>query len=78
MKVAICTPVYHDPSYHYTVSLANLLTVSAGTSIGYFTSRGSLVALRRNLIAERALSCGADWLLWIDADRDRWVAKYGF
>ena len=69
MKVAICTPVYHDPSYHYTVSLANLLTVSAGTSIGYFTSRGSLVALRRNLIAERALSCGADWLLWIDADQ---------
>jgi hypothetical protein len=71
VKVAICTPVYHDPSYHYTVSLAELLTVSVSTqvNIGYFTSRGSLVAVRRNIIAELALRRGADWLLWIDADQ---------
>lgn len=69
MRVAICTPVYHDPSYHYTRSLAEMLTVSNGLNIGYFTSRGSLVALRRNVIAERALRQGADWLLWIDADQ---------
>jgi hypothetical protein len=69
VKVAICTPVYHDPSYHYTFSLANLLLASRGINIGYFCSRGSVVAFRRNITAERALGAGADWLLWIDADQ---------
>lgn len=68
MKVAICTPVHSDPKWHYTVSLANLLTQTRGVDLGYFATQGTSVARRRNELARSALDAGADWLFWLDAD----------
>jgi hypothetical protein len=70
VKIAICTPFYRDPSYHYTRSLVPLVAAAtlAGAEIGYFTRQGSLVSIQRNLIAEAAVENGFEWLLWLDAD----------
>jgi hypothetical protein len=70
VKIAVCTPLYRDPSYHYTRSLM-MLTIAAtkaGADLGYLTRQGSMITLSRNMIAEEALNNGFEWLLWLDAD----------
>lgn len=70
MKVAICTPCYGDPSYHYTHSLVQLLIYTAGKiDLIYVARKASVIAIQRTIIARTALEEGADWLLWLDADQ---------
>jgi hypothetical protein len=71
MKVAICTPVYGDPTAQYTSCLVQLaihtIRKAPQIDLSYVSFSGHLIAAR-NKVAETALNRGADFLLWIDAD----------
>lgn len=73
MNVAICTPVYADPSFYYVRSLVPLLihTQRQQPKLGLTLhfDQGSGVSVIRSFIAAKAIAEGADWLLWIDADQ---------
>jgi hypothetical protein len=71
VKVSICTPVYQDPSYAYTTSLAGLLLRPrpADLDLQCIHARGPAVCVNRNSMAAAALESGSDFILWIDADQ---------
>ena len=79
MKVAICTPCYRDVTGEYAGSLANMLLYTSEPRIIFngeataprfqiFISSSSLLPQLRNMLAADAVECGANYLLWIDAD----------
>lgn len=69
MKVAICTPVYRDTHWRYTESLANLLLRSPSVQFVCNIIPGHFIGDQRNLLAERSMEQGAEWLFWLDSDQ---------
>ena len=80
LKIALCVPCHGDTKGKFTQSLANMLihfysanfTTPDGTPIErelevFMVSCSMLTEGRHKLVAE-ALSWGADWMLWLDAD----------
>jgi hypothetical protein len=76
VKVAICVPHYGDTVKSvFAYSLANLTGYVGGnprSDIGRIElqlfMKPGLLPMVRNEIKDDALRCGADWLLWLDAD----------
>ena len=71
MKIAVCIPVHGDTKARFTLSAMGLTarTMAAiSPEMQFFLSTGSTLPELRNQLAKEALSTGADWLLWLDAD----------
>jgi hypothetical protein len=80
MKIAICTPAYLSVTGHYALSLARMINwtlreaeiVVDGARVipdlQLFMRQGSLLPRTRNSLARDAVTWGADYLLWVDAD----------
>ena len=76
MRVIICVPSFDDWKADFALSLCGLLRyldanpLSDGSRIESFVLnlRGSVISRSRELLAEKALTLEADWLLWLDSD----------
>lgn len=79
MKLAICTPVYSTVMMDYASSLADMIHYTDRAEIIFndqpspaefhtFMAQSSVLPQVRNALVQSALSCGANYLLWIDSD----------
>lgn len=79
MKIAVCTPHYGDVTAGYAFSLATMLVRTAKTQFNYngtimapetnvFMATSSVLPQLRNILIQRAVRWGANYLLWVDAD----------
>ncbi len=79
MKIAICTPHYADVHAEYAYSLAKMVmrTIQARIvfndketvpQIEIFMMSLSGLAAMRNMLTDKALAWGANYILWADAD----------
>jgi hypothetical protein len=79
MKIAVLLPMYRAPRWQFVHSLAQLLVFSSKLTVNYrgnaapldleiISASGSVIAYSRNHLAEQALHCGADAMLWLDDD----------
>src|SRR5687768_2511608 len=79
MKIAICVPVHGDTKAKFTASLARMLITTLDATINFngaitrprielFMCSSSRLAEGRQLLADRAVEWGADFILWADAD----------
>lgn len=73
MKIALCVPVHDDTKTRFTMSLLALAihTLERGgvQFQSHFHHRNSRIAQAREILAEAALTGGADHILWLDADQ---------
>lgn len=79
MKIAICTPYHGDITAGFTYSLGKMLLATARTEIEFngqithpqielFFRTSSILPQLRNMLVQEALSWGANYLLFADAD----------
>jgi hypothetical protein len=73
MKIALCVPVHDDTKTRFTMSLVAMVIHSlerGGVQFqSHFHHRNSRIARAREILAEAALTGGADYILWLDADQ---------
>jgi hypothetical protein len=68
MKVAVCIPCHGDPKLAFMVSLGQLLLHTVKAQIGLIAgSSATLPGIRQSLV-KAAITGGADYILWLDAD----------
>jgi hypothetical protein len=68
-KVAICIPSGGTWRHEFGLSLVGIIGSTRGVQLSVLSKASSVNALVRTSLAEDALSQGADWLAWFDADQ---------
>lgn len=80
MKIAICTPCYGDVTAQFAFSLAKLVLRTGSKQIEFneqvvfpqielFMRSSSVLPQLRNMLVKDAITWGANYLLWLDADQ---------
>lgn len=67
-RVAICIPSPETVCADFALCLAGLVRLSRVEGLFIVNERMSCIAEARNILVRQALSRGADWLMWLDAD----------
>jgi hypothetical protein len=70
MKIAICIPSHNYVHLGFAKSLANLTShlAKSGVDFEIFSALGTVIPDLRQILANRALQSGSDYLLWLDSD----------
>jgi hypothetical protein len=80
MKIAICLPSFGHPKIKFVSALSGLLLWSARQPVTYngspttpeillLTSERMLIGAARDVLSQKAIDLGADYLFWIDDDQ---------
>ncbi len=69
MAVSVVIGVSCNELARYAIFYVSLLHLRFPVQVDVFQARGANIAENRNLITERALSRGAEWILYVDDDQ---------